>query len=467
LSTSSIPAPVTVSAPTFTGTSKFASGLQQVLARAVGIASLPLNSLQAGLTTLDDRQGALENLDLTFSSLQQSINSLQNTVSSGLLNTSVSNGSIVSASVAPGATAGSYSIEVDALGSYSTALSIPGSTAVTDPSTQGITTATSLTLSIGATSATITPASSSLADLVSAINTQAGGQVQATLVNVGSNSSPDYRLSLTANNLGTDAIGLTDSLGTDLISTATSGALASYTVDGADSISSNSRTITLSPGLTVNLVGQSTAGQATTITVQNDPSQLASSFGSFAQSYNAAVDAVAQQHGQSGGPLQGDSLLQSLSGVLSQLGTYTSGSPAGALANFGIAVDQTGHLSVDTSTFTSAARANFSGLLTTLGSSDSGGFLKTATDLLGGIETAGSGSIPSEESAVAAQITTQNSKITDEQATVTQLQTNLTAQIAKADAAIAQLETQVSYVTGLFATFTGADNTQSNGLSTL
>jgi hypothetical protein len=93
--------------------------------------------------------------------------------------------------------------------------------------------------------------------------------------------------------------------------------------------------------------------------------------------------------------------------------------------------------------------------------------LKTATDLLGEIETAGSGSIPSEESAVAAQITTQNSKITDEQATVTQLQTNLTAQIAKADAAIAQLETQVSYVTGLFATFTGADNTQSNGLSTL
>jgi hypothetical protein len=50
---------------------------------------------------------------------------------------------------------------------------------------------------------------------------------------------------------------------------------------------------------------------------------------------------------------------------------------------------------------------------------------------------------------------------------VSQLQTNLTAQISAADAAIAALESQVSYVTGLFAQFTGANSTQSNGLTTL
>ncbi|HWF07560.1 MAG TPA: flagellar filament capping protein FliD [Bryobacteraceae bacterium] len=467
MSTFSIPSPVTVADPTFTGTSKFASSLQQVLARAVGIASLPLNSLQAGLNTLDTRQNALQSLDITFSSLQQSVNSLQSTVTGGLLNASISNGSIVSASVASGATAGTYSIEVDNLGAYSSALSVAGSTSVTNPATQGIATALPLTLSVGSATTTITPATSSLSDLADAINTQAGSQVHATLVNIGSNASPDYRLSLTAANLGTDAIGLTDSSGTNLISTSTPGALASYKVDGGDSISSNTRALTLSPGLTVNLIGQSTPGQATTITVRNDASQLASSFSSFAQAYNTAANAVSQQHGQSGGALQGDSLLQSLSGVLSQLGTYSNGSPEGALANFGITVDQTGQISVDTAAFTSAANANFSGLLTTLGSSDSGGFLKTATDLLSGVEAAGTGSLPSEESAVTSQITAQQSKITDEQATVNQLQTNLTAQIAKADAALAQLETQVSYVTGLFASFTGANNTQSNGLATL
>src|SRR5438552_2136677 len=119
---SSITSPVTVSNSTFTGVSKFAGSLQQVLARAVGIAALPLNSLQAGLTALTDRQTALQGLDTTFSNLQQSINGLQSTVSSGLLSTSVSNGSIVGANVAPGVTAGSWSIEVDNLGSWSTAL---------------------------------------------------------------------------------------------------------------------------------------------------------------------------------------------------------------------------------------------------------------------------------------------------------------------------------------------------------
>jgi len=467
MSTSPITSPVTVAAPGFTGTSKFASGLQQVLSRAVGIASLPLNSLEAGLNTLTSRQTALQNLDLTFSNLQQSINILQNTVTSGLLNTSISNGSVLSASVAPGASPGTYSIEVQDAGSYSTALSVPGASTVTNPSTQGIASAFPLTLSVGSANTVITPASNSLSDLADAINTQAGDKVRATLVNIGSNASPDYRLSLTAANLGSDAIGLTDSNGADLISTSTAGAFASYKVDGADPVQSSSRTITLSPGLTVNLLSQSTAGQPTTITVQNDPSRLASAFSSFAQAYNSAVNAVQQQHGQGGGALQGDSLLQSLSSVLSQLGTYSNGSPAGALANFGIAVDQTGRLSVDTSAFTSAANASFSTLLQTLGSSDSSGFLKTASDLLQGIEASGTGALPSEESAVASQITAQQTKITDEQATLTQLQTNLTAQIAKADAALAQLESRVSYVTGLFASFTGATNTQSNGLSTL
>jgi flagellar hook-associated protein 2 len=467
MSTSPISSPVTISNPTFTGVSKFASSLQQVLARAVGIASLPLSSLQAGLTTLNNRQSALQTLDANFSNLQQSISQLQGTVNSGLLSPSVSNSSVVSATVGAGALAGTYSIEVDNLGSWSTALSNAGSTPVTDPTTQGITNAPSVTLSVGTSTTTITPASSSLQDLVSAINTQAAGQVQATLVNVGSTASPDYRLSLVANKLGANAVGLTDSLGANLISTSTPGVLASYKVDGTDSITSDSRTVSLSTGLTVSLVGQSVSGQATTISVQNDSSTLASAFSSFVTAYNSAASALSQEHGSGGGPLQGDSIVQSLGGVLSQLGTYTNGSPANALANFGVTLFSTGQLSFDSAAFTTAANANFSTLVSTLGTSTSGGFLQTAANLLSGVEDSATGTLPSEENSVAGQITTQQTLIANEQATVTQLQTNLTAEISKADAAIASLESQVSYVTGLFATYTGANSTQSNGLSTL
>ena len=284
---------------------------------------------------------------------------------------------------------------------------------------------------------------------------------------MGSTSSPDYRISLQAAKLGTDAIDLTDSSG-DLISTSTPGSLASYQIDGlATPVTSDSRTVTLSPGLTVNLIGQSAAGASTTITVANNPTALASAFSSFAGNYNAALDALSQYHGQNGGALEGSSLVQSLTGVLAQIGTYTSGSPSGSLANFGITVDQTGTLSVDTSAFTAAANANFSTLLSTLGGTTSGGFLQAATNLLNGVEDPTSGTLKIEEASVAGQITDQQTLIASEQSRVNQLQTNLTRQIATADTAIASLEGQVSFVTGLFAQYTGANNTQSNGLSTL
>jgi flagellar hook-associated protein 2 len=453
--------------PTFTGVSNYASSLQQVLTRAVGIASLPLDADEATLTGLNTTQSDLAGLDTVFTTLQQSVASIQSALTSSLLTSSVSN-SNVSATVSVGAAAGTYTIVVGGLGAYSTALSNAGSTPVSDPTTQGISSSTTFNLTVGTATTTITPASSDLQDLASAINSQSNGQVQATLVNVGSTSSPDYRLSLQAADLGTDAIGLTDSSGNNLIQTSTPGALASYQVDGLlTPITSNSQTVTLSPGLTVNLLAQSASGASTTITVADNPAGLASAFSAFAGSYNAAVDALAQYHGQGGGALEGDSIVQTLTSALDQMGNYNNGSPTAALANFGITLDETGQLSVDTNAFTTAADANFADLLSTVGNATSGGFLGTATTLMTGIEDPTAGTLKTEETSVAGQITAEQTTISNEQATVNLLQTNLTQQISQADTAIAELESQVSYVTGLFAPITGASSTQSDGLTTL
>jgi flagellar hook-associated protein 2 len=456
------------SAPTFTGVSKFASSLQQVLTRAVGIASLPLDSLEAGLTTFQNQQSAVSSLNSTFSALQQSVSSLQSTLDSSLLSAQVSDGSVISASLGSGAIAGTYSVQVDSLGAYSTALSNPGSTTVTDPTSQGISSATSFTLTVGSSTTTITPASTSLQDLVTAINTQAAGQAQATIVNVGSTSSPDYRLSLQADNLGTGTIDLQDDSGNDLISTSTPGSLAEYEVNGdGTQLTSTSRNITLAPGLTATLVGVSQAGSPATITVADDASGLANAFSSFATAYNNAANALTQQEGQSTGALDGDSLIYSLSGVLSQLGNYSDGSPSTALANYGITLDQNGQLDVDTSAFTTAVNADFPSFLATLGTSTTGGFLQTATNLLNSVEDPTTGLITTETNQISGEITNQQTQIASEQARVNTLQTDITAQISQADATIASLESQVSYVTGLFAQYTGATSTQSNGLSTL
>ncbi len=445
--------------PTFSGQSQFAASLQQVITRAVGIASLPLQTDEVTLNSLDSRQTDLQDLDTDFTNIQSSINSIQTALSSSSLSSSVSDGSVVSANIASGATPGSYSIHVDGLGAYSTALSNPGSTPVTDPTSQGISSDTSLTLNVGGTLTSITPASTSLDDLATAINTQSDGQVQATIVNVGSNSSPDYRLSLTSASLGPSSIDLTDSSGISLIAESNFGSLATYEVAGqTDTLTSTSRSITLAPGLTVNLLGESSSATPATITVSNDPTSLESAFSSFAQEYNQAVSDLAQYHGKNGGSLEGDSIIGTLTNTLQQLSTYSNGSPASSLANFGITVDDTGILSVNTSTFTAAANANFSGLVSALGGTSTNGFLFAATNLLNGVEDPLAGSLKIEENTAASEIAAQNTVITNEQAKISQIQTNITAQMVTADAAIASLESKVSYVNGLFYSITGNNN---------
>lgn len=466
---SSITSPVTVATPGFTGVSNFASSLQQVLSRSESIAALPLNSLQAQLTTLTNQQTALQSVDTAFSSLQSSVTALATAATSSILTSSVSNAGILSATVGAGVTAGTYSVQVDSLGSYSTAISVAGRTAITNPSSQSLDGSTSYTLTAGGVTTTVTANSSSLSDLVSAINTQASGQAQASIVNVGSSAAPDYRLSLQAANLGTDPISLSDTNGS-LISSANAGTLASYQINGLPStISSTSRNITLAPGLSVTLLAQSTVGPATTVTVANDPTGLASAFSAFASAYNSAQTTLTQQRGQSGGAIQGESLVYSLEDQLNQLGTYSNGSPEQSLAAFGITLNQTGQMSVDSTAFDTAANANFSGMLSMLGSPATGGFLQVATNAMTGAEDPVSGSVKTEETDVANQITSQNTAISNEQTSLTQLDNNLTTQISNADAAIAQLESQVSFVSGLFAQYTGynANSTSNNGLAKL
>jgi flagellar hook-associated protein 2 len=447
------------SAPTFNGQSQFAASLQQVITRSVGIASLPLETDQVTLNTLDSQQTDLGDLDTDFANIQSSVAAIQTALTSNSLSSSVSDASIVSANVGAGATAGSYSIEVDDLGSYSTALSNPGATAVTDPTSQGISSSTSYSLNLNGVPTTITPASTSLDDLATAINTQSGGQVQATVVNVGSNSAADYRLSLTATALSSQTLDLTDATGTSVIAQSTTGGPASYEVaDLSTPLTSDSRTVTLAPGLTVNMLGENTQGQFTTITVGNSPTAVASALSTFAENYNQAVSDLAQYHGKNGGALEGDSIVSTLTNVLQQLSNYSNGSANTSLAGFGITVDDTGVLSVDTSAFTTAANANFSGLVATLGGSGTGGFLDTATNLLSSVEDPTSGSLKLEESNVATEVTAQNTTITNEQAKIAQIQSNITAQMVTADAAIAALESQVSYVNGLFYSITGNNN---------
>ena len=431
---------------TFNGSSTFSSSFQQVLQRAVSIASLPIQEMQNQVTTFQQQQQSLNNLQSIFTSLQNDVQSIS-TAAQGAMTASVSDGSVVSATASSSALAGNYEIEVDDMGSSTTTISPNTLPTVTDPTTGNISSAASFTLSINGTNTTITPTGSSLEDLASAINSSGAGAA-ATIVNLGSNTSPDYRLSVTSNNLGPDTVTLSDGTNS-LLSTLSAGTDAKYTVNGSTTdIQSTSSQVTLAPGLTVNLL-QSSPGNPVTITVAPGYSNLQNALSAFATDYNSAVSAVDQNVGQSGGSLSGESMVYTLKQVLNQITQYTttSGSEL-SLSNLGLNLDSTGVISFSSSDFSAQ---NPTDIQNYLGNISSSGFLQAASNAIAGVADPTTGALAAQVTTVTSEITNENSQISDAQTRVTDLQNSLTQQLSAADAAIAVLEQQKTYYTNLFA----------------
>ena len=433
-------------------TSAYSSDLQQVLNRAVAIASLPLDQLHNQLTDLQNRSTALNSLNGKFSALQTALQG----VSTAAVSTSaeVSDSTIVAAHSDATARPGTYSIHVVSAGAPTKTLSATGLPAVQDPSTQSITTASSLTLTVGGTPFTITPSANTLSALADAINAS-GANVSATIVNLGSPAAPDYKLSLQGTKLGNIAIQLND--GGNLLTTLSTGSQATYQINAqpATPISSDSSTVIVSPGLSVDLLQ---AGDST-VTVSQSSSAQSNALASFVTAYNAAVDELSINRGQGGGALTGDSLIGSLSQSLRDLTAFTGGSGSvHNLTDLGITFDKTGHLSFSQTVFDSVAAAHPNDVSAFLGSPTAGGFLKAATDTLNGLEDPTTGTIGTTLANAQAAIDSQNKKIANEQDRIDTITANLTAQISAADALIAALEQQAKYFTSLFSSMNANQN---------
>lgn len=435
---SSSPAPIT-----FNGSSTYSSAFQQVITRAVAIASLPLQSLQQSVSSLTSQQSALGSVGANFTALQTAIQSL-GSAAGGSPTAQVSDSSAVTATASAGALPGTYTIQVDNPGSSTTTLSDAGLT-VTDPSSQDISASSTFTLTLNNVTTNITNSGGTLESLANSINAADAG-VQATIVNVGSSSSPDYRLAVTSKNLGPDTIQLSD--GTNLLGTLSSGVDAQYRLNGSGpgtDILSTSSQVALSPGLTVNLLAQSSS--PVTITVSQDFSGVQSAISNVVSAYNAAFDALAQNRGQNGGALTGDPLVLTLSNVLQQISQYASSSGSvSSLADLGVTVSSTGDLAFDPTQMSSDQTA----VTQFLGGINSGGFLQAVNNDLTAVTESTSGMVASDYNSLQATITSENAQIADKQNQIATLQANLQQQLSLADAQIATLQAQNTYFQQLF-----------------
>jgi flagellar hook-associated protein 2 len=432
---------------TFTGQSTFSSSFQQVLQRAVSVASLPMQQLQNEVTTLQSQQSALASLGSSFDSLQSALQGIA-TAATGNVSASSSDTNVVTASAQSTTLPGTYSIQVSNLGSSTTTISNAGTTPVTDPSSENINASSSYTLSVNGVTTQISLTDNSLDGLASAIN-DANAGVSATIVNLGTNSTPDYRLALTSTELGADTIQL--SVGTTgLLSTVHTGADAQYTVNGNTTVlNSNSDQVTLAPGLTATLVSAD-PGQNVNITVAASQGNLSSALSTFVSAYNAAFTAVAGQVGQSGGALAGQSLVYELQDALNKIAQFsgTSGSVMD-LSDLGLTLSSSGSLSFDASQLSTQ---NEGGIQQFLGGLTSGGFLQSANDILNTLTDTTTGTLADEYNNVGTQVTNDQNEISSDQNRVNLIQASLSQQLSQADAAIAVLQQQNTYYTNLFQT---------------
>ncbi len=439
----------------FTGNSQFSGDFQQAISRAVSFASLPMQQMQNQVSTLQAQSSELNTLSGDFSSLQSAITNLNSAL--GLLSyysTSSSQG-VATASLSGTPSAGSYTVEVDTLGTRASAMSSDGLAKVTDPTVSGLSDATTYSLTIGDATYQISTTDTSLSGLAEAINASSAG-VQATVVNVGSQGSTDYRLSIQDTSMEDVQIHLQaangQSPGTSLLSPLNAGAPTTYRVNGkpaasSDPLSTSSSKITLAPGVSVNLTGAGT----TTITVGQNADGVSSALQSLVSAYNTVHTEINTNRGQGTGALQGQSLLSSLTDVLQQITGYSTGSSGiSSLTSLGLEFDQNGALSFDSNTFGTATDGQIAQLASFLGSTSTSGFLKMASDSLNGLTDPVSGIFATSTATLQDSVTRDNQSISDDQARIVDMTNSLNKQMAAADAAVASLEQQYSYLAQMF-----------------
>jgi flagellar hook-associated protein 2 len=423
----------------FTGSSTYSSDFQNIITRAVSIASLPITQLTNEKTTLSNQSTELGTLGSKFSALQSALQGIDQALTTSYGVTS-SAPAVVSASVSAGAVESNYSILVSDAGSYSTMMTGTWDT--------GAGTAQTYQLWVGNNEYDVTASDNSPASLASAINTGFGDKVHATVVNVGSNSAPDYRVSLQSANLTSDSLDLRSG-STSLAAVQNAGHAAQYEVDNSGTtVSSDTRTVNIATGVTLTVADKSET--PVNITVSRSTSGLGSALSSFASAYNAAVAELGAQHGSSAGPLQGDSIVQQLSSLLSGIATSAGSGDISGLSAVGLDLGSDGQLTFNASELAATSSSDPNGLAAFLGSVSGGGFLKTANDTLTSVQDSSTGLLATAQTDLQSQITSLSDTIDTKQTQVDNLQTQLQQQMSAADAAIASMQQQYTYMSNMF-----------------
>ena len=435
----------TITPVTFTGVSNYASDFQNIIDKAVQVASVPLTQLQNQDATVLQQETDLSNLQTPMATLATDLTNLGNIASSGALSASSSNPDVATATDSGAIEPATYTI--NSVTSLAAAASETSTDGYADATTAPVSSTGTMNLVVGSNDYTInlTSGQNNLTGLVNAIN-ESGAPVNASVLTTGTGSDPDY-LSITANNPGATTLQLFDDptgSNKNILTDNNQGSDAVFQLNGVPVDETTNNIDNVIPGLSFTLTG--TSSTPITLSLQSDSSQLSNALQTLVTDYNSALTAVDQQVGTAAGSLSGDFLVRQMEQDLQQVASYiTPGSTIQSLSDLGITFSDTGQASFDPSVIQGFSSQQLSAAFRFIGSSTSG--LAALANNFTQLSDPVTGLIQLQEQ----QYQSNDQQLKDQISTLTTqintMQTNLQQQLASADSSIAELENQQQSLT--------------------
>ncbi|HNP60126.1 MAG TPA: flagellar filament capping protein FliD [Nitrospirales bacterium] len=444
----------------------------------------PIDALTQKKLQAQKKQTELGLLGAKLLSFQGLGNSLRNRVSFNKNQVNVASASAqtpLSASVSSSAASGTYQVTVNRLASAHQIIS-KASTAVSESDADIVSGASStfqFQVGTGSIHTVNLDAASTLDDLRSAIN-DLGAGVSASVLNTGSEASPQFRLVLSANETGLDqAITIVaDDTNLDMVTTGVDtfqAAQDSEVVLGATdgevgttaiTINRSSNTLTdVVTGLTLNLQAVD-ASNPVTISVSQDHSAVKTAISDFVKGYNEIVTFVNERtfyntETKERGIFVGESLARNVldrvrESVFSQIGgltTYTGASQIGFETQ-----TTDGTIKLNEATLDSALSTNFSAvrdLFVKNATTGTKGIAELVVDAIDGLDDIDTGSLTRRQNALTKQVKDFTSQITFKEEALTRFEQQQRLKFANLDGLLARLQSQLKQMQNAFPTTNG------------
>jgi flagellar hook-associated protein 2 len=423
-----------------TGASSTGIDVTSAVNSAVTAARAPETEWKNEQSTISSQETDLKTAEGDVATLENDLSALGSStgVFSGLT-TNSTDSNIVTATAGTGASIGTNTVQVNSLASTSSWYS-------TTPMTSASTGLAAGTFSIAVGSGVVTTITvgggETLTQLASAINAQNLG-VTASVVT----DDTGARLSLVSNSSGAAGnISITTSTSNPMqFAQAAAGVDASLSVNGVP-ISSASNTVTGAiPGVTLNL-NSASPGSTVTIATSADTTAITSAITQFVNDYNTTINFVNSEYTYNGSssapPLEGDSALDALQGMLLGSCSYVAsgGGSLSTLGGLGITMNNDGTLSLDNTTLDNAIQNNFSEVQNFFQGSSLNGFANSLQNQLETLTDPSDGAFTVDLNTLQGTYTDLGNQITDfEDNYIANLQTNLTAEYDSAEISLQTL----------------------------